>query len=314
MNNLSHFFQCRWRCQWSVVTVAGVALVLYNAVANVWLMSPHGACPPPPPTTPVLTSCEPCADAAVASTDDDPISHLDLRLGRWDYSRAYKLFDYAAVGDSYADTSAGHQVCLATQSSIERLHELLNIANHWSGPISVAVFVTGDEMKLLRGFASWLSRCRPDVYARMALHVGMPVVRPGVREASPSYLPRNCEEIPVLMHGRRADTVAWRARNPYPQNHLRNLARKNCHTPYVFLVDIDIVPSKGMAEALDRFLTSIPKCSLCAYVVPTYELDMRVATFPANKSVLLRLSKNKLAIPFHRKVFIYNQYASNFSR
>lgn len=82
----------------------------------------------------------------------------------------------------------------------------------------------------------------------------------------------------------------------------------------MFLVDIDIVPSKGMAESLDEFLATTPKCQLCAYVVPTYELDTRVTKFPANKSELIRLSKNKLAVPFHRKVFIYNQYASNFSK
>ncbi|KAH9645428.1 hypothetical protein HF086_014520 [Spodoptera exigua] len=66
--------------------------------------------------------------------------------------------------------------------------------------------------------------------------------------------------------------------------------------------------------ALDPRLGSSPKCPLCAYVVPTYELDRRVAKFPANKSELVRLSRSKLAIPFHRKVFIYNQFASNFSR
>lgn len=63
-----------------------------------------------------------------------------------------------------------------------------------------------------------------------------------------------------------------------------------------------------------QFLSTTPKCPLCAYVVPTYELDRRVANFPTNKSELVRLSRNKLAIPFHRKVFIYNQYASNFSK
>lgn len=227
--------------------------------------------------------------------------------------RSYRMFDYATVGDVYAETSENHRVCLATQSSIERLHELLRIAAHWSGPISVAVFVAADELRLLRGFVTWLSRCRPELYARMAMHVATPAERPGVHGNMPLWA-RNCKASPLPLRERRADTVAWRSRHPYPQNHLRNLARRNCQTPYVFLVDVDIVPSAGMADALDSFLAKAPKCPLCAYVVPTYELDKRVATFPANKSELLRLSRNKLAIPFHRKVFIYNQYASNFTR
>ncbi|XP_063530052.1 beta-1,4-glucuronyltransferase 1-like [Cydia strobilella] len=302
----------RWRCQWSVVTICAIALVLYNAAANIWLLHPP-SCPPHatlPPTEP--PTCEPC-DAANPSVDDDPISRIDLRLGRWDSSRSYKMFDYAAVGDLYAELSSDRRVCLATQSSIERLHELLRIAAHWSGPISVAVFVAGDELRLLRAFAMWLFRCQPEIYMRIALHVVTPSERPGVPGHVPTWS-RDCEAKPLPPYEIKSDTMAWRVRHPYPQNHLRNLARKNCQTPYVFLVDVDIVPSKGMAEALDKFLAKAPKCPLCAYVVPTYELDLRVASFPANKSELLRLSKKKLAIPFHRKVFIYNQYASNFTR
>ncbi|CAG9791712.1 unnamed protein product [Diatraea saccharalis] len=303
----------RWRCQWSIVTIAAIALIIYNAAANVWLLRPP-SCPvhtTPSPTEP--STCEPCIDTAPnTALDDDPVGRIDLRLGRWDGSRSYKMFDYAAVGDMYAELSSNRHVTLATQSSIERLHELLRIAAHWSGPISVAVFVAGDELRLLRAFATWLFRCQPEVYSRLAIHVAMPAERPGVYGFVPSWN-KDCSSRP-LPGERRADTVAWRARHPYPQNHLRNLARRNCHTPYVFLVDVDIVPSKGMSEALDNFLATVPRCSLCAYVVPTYELDKRVANFPANKSELLRLSKNKLAIPFHRKVFIYNQYASNFSR
>ncbi|XP_046978962.1 beta-1,4-glucuronyltransferase 1 [Vanessa cardui] len=304
----------RWRCQWSVVTLAAIALVVYNAVANMWLLSPQPCSVRSTPPPSELPTCEPCVDtAAVMAVDDDPIARLDLRLGRWDSSRSYRMFDYATVGDMYAEASANHRVCLATQSSIERLHELLRVAAHWTGPISVAVFVAGDELRLLRAFATWLFRCQPEVYARLALHAATPVDRPGIQGNMPNWA-KNCEEAPLPPGERRADTVAWRARHPYPQNHLRNLARRNCHTPYVFLVDVDIVPSRGMGEALDNFLATAPKCPLCAYVVPTYELDKRVANFPANKSELLRLSRNKLAIPFHRKVFIYNQYASNFSR
>lgn len=296
------------------MTVAAIALVVYNAVANMWLLRPP-SCPvhnTPPPSDP--PTCEPCIDTVPnTALDDDPISRIDLRLGRWDGSRSYRLFDYAAVGDLYPEVSTNHRVCLATQSSIERLHELLRIAAHWTGPISVAVFVAGDEMRLLRAFATWLFRCQPEIYSRIALHVTMPAERPGLHGTMPTWA-RDCEAKPLPPGERRADTVAWRARHPYPQNHMRNLARKNCHSPYVFLVDVDIVPSRGMTDALDQFLATTPKCPTCAYVVPTYELDRRVANFPANKSELVRLSRSKLAIPFHRKVFIYNQYASNFSR
>ncbi|KAF9813181.1 hypothetical protein SFRURICE_015670 [Spodoptera frugiperda] len=304
-----------WRFQWSMVMIAAAALVAYNAVANLWLLHP-ASCPIPPTPAPTEPpTCEPCyGKVSSAGADYDPIYALDLRLGRWDGSRSYKIFDNVAVGELYSEMSTNYHVCLATQSSIERLHELLRIAAHWTGPISVAVFVAGDEMRLLRAFTTWLYKCQPEIYSRLALHIIMPAEKPGFIDGSLPKWARDCDVIPLPHEERKAETVAWRARHPYPQNHMRNLARKNTHTSYVFLVDIDIVPSTGMAEALNQFLDSSPKCPLCAYVVPTYELDRRVAKFPANKSELVRLSRSKLAIPFHRKVFIYNQFASNFSR
>lgn len=77
--------------------------------------------------------------------------------------------------------------------------------------------------------------------------------------------------------------------------------------------DVDIIPSIGLCEGLDGFLKTVTCEGNCAFVVPTYELDERVM-FPGNKSELVRLANKGLAMPFHHKVFIYNQYATNFSR
>lgn len=232
--------------------MTAIVLVIYNVAANMWLLRPVPACPVPltSPLPPEPSSCEPCAEAGGAP-DDDPLAAVDLRLGRWDYSRTIRMFDNVAVGELYVESSLSRRVCLATQTSIERLHELLRIAEHWSGPISVAVYVAGDETRLLRGFATWLLRCRPEVFARTALHLATPVERAAAWGGMPTWA-RDCSAAPLPAGERHADTVAWRARHPYPQNHLRNLARKNCHTDHVFLVDVDIVPSRGMAEALDK--------------------------------------------------------------
>lgn len=98
----------------------------------------------------------------------------------------------------------------------------------------------------------------------------------------------------------------------------------------MFLVDVDVVPSLGLAQGLNDFLQKA-KCQAasvvpaapkapppmlpktrgtghkptptpqCAYVIPTYELDERVR-FPRNKSDLVRLAGKGLARPFHHKV------------
>lgn len=116
-----------------------------------------------------------------------------------------------------------------------------------------------------------------------------------------------------LLNARTSSDSRWRIRNPYPQNHLRNLARKNCQTKYIFLTDVDIIPVMNLADELNVFLKKTKCKGLCAYVIPTFELDERVR-FPRNKTDLIRLTAKGLARPFHQKVFIYNQYATNTSR
>lgn len=116
----------------------------------------------------------------------------------------------------------------------------------------------------------------------------------------------------LLMRHRRPEASRWRVKLPYPQNHMRNLARRNCQTEHVFVTDVDIVPSGQLAERLDAFLRR-QRCTTCAYVIPTYELDERVR-FPQNKSELVRLANKGLARPFHQKVFIFNQFATNFTK
>ena len=103
----------------------------------------------------------------------------------------------------------------------------------------------------------------------------------------------------------------WRVKYPFPQNHMRNLARKGSQTNYVFLTDVDIVPSPGLAKNLSRFLNT-NTCSKCAYVIPTYEVKAN-NKFPKSKMELQKLIENKQARLFHQKVFAQNQFATNSS-
>lgn len=174
-------------------------------------------------------------------------------------------------------------------------------------------------------YLTYLRRCFRTIRERVSFHLTIP------RDRAPTHIRSihlsdlmkyNCakpeQTLNELLKQHTAETKKWRIKFPYPQNHLRNVARKNCQTYFTFLTDVDIIPSANFnfAEQLDKFLRKA-KCSnsnnLCAYVIPTYELDERVR-FPRNKTDLIRLAKKSLARPFHNKVFIYNQYATNFSR
>ncbi|XP_070161090.1 beta-1,4-glucuronyltransferase 1 [Polyergus mexicanus] len=244
---------------------------------------------------------------------------LDIKLGRWDARRIFRTFDSVLVGSKFTELSQTYRICLATQSSVEKLHSLVQVALHWTGPMSVALYAAGDEeFEVLQRYLVYLRRCYESIRERVIFSLAVPRMRPPKKQPRVFELPDiiDCAKPEATLNefARRisSEQTNWRIRNVYPQNHMRNLARKNCQTDYVFLTDVDIVPSFNLTAALDEFLRS-DNCDKCAYVIPTYELDTRMR-FPQNKTELIRLARKGLARPFHQKVFIHNQFATNFTR
>ncbi|XP_029161337.1 beta-1,4-glucuronyltransferase 1 isoform X1 [Nylanderia fulva] len=244
---------------------------------------------------------------------------LDIKLGRWDARRIFRTFDSVLVGSKFTELSQTYRVCLATQSSVEKLHSLVQVALHWTGPMSVALYAAGDEeFEVLQRYLVYLRRCYESIRERVIFSLAVPKVRPPKKQPRVFELPDiiDCAKPEATLNEFAShissEQTNWRIRNVYPQNHMRNLARKNCQTDYVFLTDVDIVPSFNLSLALDEFLRS-DNCDKCAYVIPTYELDTRMR-FPQNKTELIRLARKGLARPFHQKVFIHNQFATNFTR
>ncbi|KAL6435781.1 hypothetical protein ACFW04_005577 [Cataglyphis niger] len=244
---------------------------------------------------------------------------LDIKLGRWDARRMFRTFDSVLVGSKFTELSQTYRVCLATQSSVEKLHSLVQVALHWTGPMSVALYAAGDEeFEVLQRYLVYLRRCYESIRERVIFSLAVPRMRPPKKQPRVFELPDiiDCAKPEATLNefARHisSEQTNWRIRNVYPQNHMRNLARKNCQTDYVFLTDVDIVPSYNLTAALDEFLRN-DNCDKCAYVIPTYELDTRMR-FPQNKTELIRLARKGLARPFHQKVFIHNQFATNFTR
>lgn len=258
----------------------------------------------------------PCAREKEVENLQKIFNNMDLQLGRWDNKRLYKLFDNVIVGSKFVELNEQFLTTLATQSSLDKLISLIQVAKHWNGPISVAVFAVGDdELTRLLLYIIYLRQCFLDIQEKVTFHFAFPKDHiPFTIALEPDSAP-DCskpEQVHQSLH-KAKPVERWRVKLPYPQNHMRNLARKNCQTKFVFLTDVDIIPSYNMAESLDVFLREHRCKNKCAYVIPTYEVDERL-TFPPNKSELVRLAKKNLARPFHHKVFIYNQYATNFTR
>ena len=105
----------------------------------------------------------------------------------------------------------------------------------------------------------------------------------------------------------------WRGDFHFPQQHMRNLARNGAITKYVWLTDMDILPSHGLAKDLSEFLKNQKNCSKCAYVIAPYELGFN-QDFPKSKNELKRAVKNEHAHLYHSKAYKPNQRATDSAR
>ncbi|CAH1104308.1 unnamed protein product [Psylliodes chrysocephalus] len=308
------------RCRvWNICIAALIFLTAYNVMLTVKLMYTQD-CPKHHSIQKVPEIIYEKCNKDIEYIQDEIYSNLNLNLGRWDNQHKYKLFDNFLVGKKYTILSDLYETCLATQGSLEKLPSLIEVAHNWNGPISVATFAASEEeLNALLLYILYLRKCNEKIIDKVTFHLAL------AKERKPKQFNIDTQKLKELKCNNPTEVVQhlsknlqkgsnqWRSRLPYPQNHVRNLARKNCQTRFTFLTDVDIIPSKGMAEVLDAYLRENKCKDKCAYVVPTYEIDDRVM-FPHNKTELIRLANKGLARPFHHKVFIYNQFATNFSR
>lgn len=58
-----------------------------------------------------------------------------------------KTFDNVIM----AEQKSSGMVCLATQCSIDRLSSVIELAKNWNGPMSIAIYVAGEELYYLQG-------------------------------------------------------------------------------------------------------------------------------------------------------------------
>ena len=106
---------------------------------------------------------------------------------------------------------------------------------------------------------------------------------------------------------------------PYPQNLLRNVARRHCRSEWVVCPDVDMMfpgadstVRPSWTQRLALFLQS-PKaqnCAKCAFVLPLFELENENRTLPADKKQLRKHVDAGRARPYHAEVFVQNQAAS----
>ncbi|XP_050521739.1 beta-1,4-glucuronyltransferase 1 isoform X2 [Daktulosphaira vitifoliae] len=218
---------------------------------------------------------------------------------------------------SNAEKETNGMVCLATQCSLDRLFSIVELVENWNGPISAAVYAAGEELYFVQDYIKFLRRCYTTIRNSVTFHLAVPANR-FPESPSSSHFTDNllCNQDPKkvllsLLKQLPKNLKRWRTRMPYPQNHLRNLARFNCQAYYSLVTDIDIIPSYNSAEVLNDFLSTLPKCLKCVYVLPTYEIH-QLAPSPKSFLQLMTLKNTGQAKYFHEDIFKLNQLPTNF--
>ena len=205
-----------------------------------------------------LYSCQP--DTATTDNTDDDMKHEsnanveatpESPCSDLNSTIQYRTHVNFLANCLHKQSDAG--VTLVLQMSVDRLSMLELILSHWSGPVSAALYLTDAESQVF-----------------LDLH------------SSSSQLNSRCN---VGYH------VVYKEGLHYPVNFLRNLAMDRVQTKYVFLSDVDFLPSHGSFQALQsQVQTLLTDHTNRVLVVPAFESNRYTSTsnFPATKADLLK--------------------------
>jgi len=244
---------------------------------------------------------------------------------KWDDTRRYKIHDFVVTGDDWEDLHGPNStslVCMATQSSVDKLYSLADTVPNWEGPTSVGVFVPEIDFEIATRYIYYLRECFPAIKKNVSFHYAYPVGHLPKTSNSKKRAVRtfSCLDpfgvLQELLLLRPINANLSADKLLFPFNHMRNLARKTCQTEFVFMTDIDIIPKTGLGPELNEFLSSKSaqeRASKAVFVVPTYEINETVA-LPRTKDELLQLVKDKMAQTYRTVVFYHNQHYTNSSR
>ncbi|KAH0620760.1 hypothetical protein JD844_021502 [Phrynosoma platyrhinos] len=178
--------------------------------------------------------------------EDDPC--YDFRRQSLIQHRVHLFFfqyDFPAPTDAT-------DVTLIAQLSMDRLQMLEAICKHWTGPISLALYMSDAEAQQF------------------------------LRYAQASEVLSNRRNI--------AYHIVYKEGQFYPVNFLRNVALKNAQTSHVFLTDIDFLPMYGLYDYLRTSIVQLelPQRKV-AFIVPAFETLHYRLTFPKSKAELVSM-------------------------
>lgn len=196
-------------------------------------------------------------------------------------------------GDQKWGSFLNDDVTLVSQTSSNHLHDIIDLVDHWSGPISISLFTHSSDFEYALRSMFQLYICLPEVKKRVRFNVIFPINnKPPVQFTYNSDCKGTNDPVNVMNY--EIDGLE------YPHNLLRNTAIKSSQTKYIFLIDIDMVPSLNLRDQFIR-MSSGKKHNInqtVVLVVPSFESKPE-NEIPQDKEQLLRLWRLEKLRPFY---------------
>ncbi|XP_022083043.1 beta-1,4-glucuronyltransferase 1-like [Acanthaster planci] len=236
-----------------------------------------------------------------------PRSRTDMPLeAKLDTTGSYKIYhsymkSTGGIGRKTQD-SLPSEVTLVTQCSVNNLYHLVDLVVRWRGPVSVAVFSSSPDISTFNNVLFTLRECFPGIKENVTFHLVQPITEiTEMLGSSIKAFPFTKLPCKTILDSLKEQTfeAASQARNyalevVYPNNVLRNVARSGVASRFVFVVDIDMLPSANLrTQFLHLSRSSIilqeetEYSKRTAFVVPAFEIRDG-AEIPSTKERLIR--------------------------
>lgn len=253
--------------------------------------------------------------AAVAeSSDDDSKSMPQSPWWTTETRTSYSVINNYVIGDEDVPHDS---VTLSTQGSFEFLPHAVELCRRWEGPVSLAVYAPGDDLKIALEIIYYLRRCRdPCVRNRVSWHlIYDSMFGPKLDNISfpdslvTKYRSLTCDLADEELLKEFSSLFRDSHRLPYPINVARNVARLQSRTKYLLASDIELYPSlnivsmfkvlmqKEEANQLPLVNRQVPH----VYHLPIFEVESGLEP-PQTKSELMDMFRTGDAIFFHKWV------------
>lgn len=266
------------------------------------------------------------------------ISEMEERVKlayRLDKSGTYHLLDNFLSSEHVVVGRSKHDVSIVTQCSSNHLHHLIDLSRRWNGPISVAVFTYDDDFIPTVSKLVHFHFCDDHIFRQVSFHLVYPISRAPKHFSGLSEVSLDCsarylssqalsDSHTSSLHV-ESNNYAHSIALEYPNNLLRNLAVNYAQTPYILMVDIDMIPSENLRIQFQNFMSTRSQKLLSndsisaadnvqAFVIPVFEMQSSILRPPAAKKDLLADWDKGLIRPFYWEVCQKCQWPTDYKR